>query len=170
MVKRKTKSNKKITIIFIVVLLLLILSNISLIVSYSKINQEELIVEEVLFTKTDKKFNSKKKYYASIKYTKFKKLLKKDEVSTIAIVDNSSNTYDKFIEMINLTSYHKSTKIYLLETSKLSKKEEKSFYNIDERLKDLETNYIISVSNGEIISITTFENSKINKIIEGLGE
>ena len=72
--------------------------------------------------------------------------------------------------MINKTAYYKNTKIYLLELSKLSKKNEVSFYEIDERFKELESNYIITVSNNEILSITTFDNSKINLIIEGLGE
>ena len=99
-----------------------------------------------------------------------KKLLKKEELITVAIVDNSSNTYNKFIEMINKLSYYKSTKIYLLELSKLSKKDELSFLEIDNRLKKLETNYIITIKNKQIISITTFDNDNINFIIEGLGE
>ena len=85
-------------------------------------------------------------------------------------MDNSSNTYNKFIEMINKLSYYKSTKIYLLELSKLSKKDEISFLEIDNHLKELETNYIITIKNKQIISITTFDNDNINFIIEGLGE
>jgi len=67
-------------------------------------------------------------------------------------------------------SYYKNTKMYLLEINKLSRKNEIAFYNLDDRLRDLETNYIITVSNNKIISITTFENTELNKIIEGLGE
>ena len=72
--------------------------------------------------------------------------------------------------MINKTAYYTNTKIYLLEVNKLSKKNTIAFYEIDERLSNLETNYIISTSNNEILSITTFDNAKLNKIVEGLGE
>lgn len=153
-----------------IVIITLIVSNIYLIYKYNTIEKEEIITQEILFTKVDGKYNQKKKYYATINYKKFKKLLKSNKVSTIAILDNSSNTYVKFIEMINKISFYKSTKIYLLETSKLSSKNEISFFEIDERLKDLETNYIITINKGKIISITTFDNEQINTIIEGIGE
>ena len=52
----------------------------------------------------------------------------------------------------------------------LSKKNEVSFYNLDNRFKNLESNYIITVSNKKILSITTFNNDELSKIIEGLGE
>lgn len=72
--------------------------------------------------------------------------------------------------MINKIAYYKNTKIYLLEINKLSKKNTIAFYELDERLSSLETNYILSVSNNQILSITTFTNDKLNKIVEGLGE
>ena len=72
--------------------------------------------------------------------------------------------------MINKTAYYKSTKIQLLRINKLSKKDLVSFYNLDDRFKELDTNYIITVSNKKILSITTFNNQELNKIIEGLGE
>lgn len=170
MVKRKAKKKNNLNALLIFIILFLLLSNIIFICKYLKSSEEQIITEEVLFTKTEENFNSKEKYYATIKYSKFKKLLANDSVTTIAIVDNSSNTYNKFIEMINKTAYYKNTKIYLLELSKLSKKNEISFYEIDTRLKDLESNYIITVSNNEILSITTFKNTKINILTEGLGE
>lgn len=170
MVKKKTKKKNNITIILTTIIVLLLTSNIIFICKYSNASKEQITIEEVLFTKTEENFDSDKKYYASIKYNKFNKLLSSDSVSTIAIVDNSSNTYNKFIAMVNKTAYYKNTQIYILELSKLSKKNEIKFYEIDERLKQLETNYIITVSNNEILSITTFDNTKLNIILEGLGE
>ena len=166
---KKKKIPKK-NIIFIVIILLLLISNIYLGYKYFNIIKGEYIHEEILFKETEDKFNSKKKYYATIKYKKFKALYKSDKISTIAIVDNSSNTKNKFIEMINKISFYNNAKIYLLEKSKLSKENEVSFYELDERLKKIENNYLITISNGKIISITTFDNSQTNKIIEGIGE
>ncbi len=170
MAKKKTKKKNSVNIFLIAIIVLLLISNIIFICKYSTASKEQITTEEVLFTKTEDNFDSDTKYYASIKYNKFSKILSSDSVSTIAIVDNSSNTYNKFIEMINKMAFYKNTKIYILELSKLSKKNEIKFYNIDERLKKLETNYIITVSNNELLSITTFDNTKLNIILEGLGE
>jgi len=174
--KTKTKKVKKthnkftINIIFIVIIVLLVISNIYFIFSYKEIDKEERVIEEVLFVETNDEYNATKKYYATLNYTKFKKKYKSKDITTIAVVDNSTNTYNKFIELVNKMSYYKNTKMYLLEINKLSRKNEIAFYNLDDRLRDLETNYIITVSNNKIISITTFENTELNKIIEGLGE
>lgn len=170
MVKKKTKKSHSINILLIIIIIILVLSNIYLIVSYKNLNKEDYIIEEVLFTETSKDFNATTKYYANIKYKKFDSLWKSNEISTIAIVDNSSTTYNKFIQMINKMAYYKNTKIYLLETSKLSKKDELKFYEKDKRLSELESNYIITISNKKIISITTFDNNELNKVIEGLGD
>lgn len=170
MVKKKTKKSHSINILLIIIIIILVLSNIYLLISYKNLNKEDYIIEEVLFTETSKEFNPNTKYYAIIKYKKFDSLWKSNEVSTIAVVDNSSTTYNKFIQMINKTAYYKNTKIYLLETSKLSKKDELKFYEKDKKLSDLESNYIITVSNKKIISITTFDNNELNKVIEGLGD
>lgn len=170
MVKKKAKNNHYINLIFLCTILILSTTNVLLLYKYLNVDKEIKVTQEVLFKETNKDFNNDNKYYASIKYKKFNELLKDDKVSTIAIVDNSSKTYNKFIEMINKLSYYKNTKIYLLEISSLSKKNEIKFYETDERLNELESNYIITVSNNHIISITTFENSDINLIIEGIGE
>lgn len=170
MVKKKTKNNHYINLIFLCTILILSTTNVLLLYKYLNVDKKIKVTQEVLFKETNKDFNNDNKYYASIKYKKFNELLKDDKVSTIAIVDNSSKTYNKFIEMINKLSYYKNTKIYLLEISSLSKKNEIKFYETDERLNKLESNYIITVSNNHIISITTFENSDINLIIEGIGE
>lgn len=170
MVKKKTKNNHYINLIFLCTILILSTTNVLLLYKYLNVDKEIKVTQEVFFKETNKEFNNENKYYASIKYKKFNELLKDDKLSTIAIVDNSSKTYNKFIEMINKLSYYKNTKIYLLEISSLSKKNEIKFYETDERLNELESNYIITVSNNHIISITTFENSDINLIIEGIGE
>lgn len=170
MVKKKTKNNHYINLIFLCTILILSTTNVLLLYKYLNVDKEIKVTQEVLFKETNEDFNDDNKYYASIKYKKFNELLKDNKVSTIAIVDNSSKTYNKFIEMINKLSYYKNTKIYLLEISSLSKKNEIKFYETDERLNELESNYIITVSNNNIISITTFENSDINLIIEGIGE
>lgn len=170
MVKKKTKNNHYVNLIFLCTILILSTTNVLLLYKYLNVDKGIKVTQEVFFKETNKEFNNENKYYASIKYKKFNELLKDDKVSTIAIVNNSSKTYNKFIEMINKLSYYKNTKIYLLEISSLSKKNEIKFYETDERLNELESNYIITVSNNHIISITTFENSDINLIIEGIGE
>lgn len=171
--KTKTKKKykrKKSNIIFIIIIVLLIISNIYFINRYKNVNKEEKIIEEVLFVETKDEYNPEKKYYATLKYSNFKKLYKSKNITTIAVIDNSSKTYNKFKELVNKTAYYKSTKIYLFEPSKLSRKNEIAFYNLDERLSNLESNYIITVCSNKIISITTFDNTELNKIIEGLGE
>ena len=124
----------------------------------------------MIYKETKKDYNKENKYYANIKYKKFEELWKSNKISTIAIVDNSTTTYNKFIEMINKLAYYKNTKIYLLETSKLSKKEEIKFFDLNKKFSELETNYIITISNKKIVSVTTFNNEKLNEIIEGIGE
>lgn len=169
MVKKK-QPKKKFNLITIVIIVFLILTNIILLSACLTLKDRDIDTQEILFTKTEEEFDLEKKYYATLKYSKFKSLYKSDKVTTIAIVDNSTSTYNKFIEMINKTAYYKNTKIYLLKVNKLSKKNEIAFYNLDDRLKELKTNYIITVSNKKILSITTFDNQELNTIIEGLGE
>lgn len=168
--QNKKPNNNKVIILFICIIIVLIISNIYFISIYNKTNKEDKITQEILFRETDEDYQDNKKYYATISYKKFKKLYKDEDITTIAILDNTTNTHDKFIEMINKIAYYKNTKIYLLEINKLSKKNTIAFYELDERLSSLETNYILSVSNNQILSITTFTNDKLNKIVEGLGE
>ena len=167
---KKTKQKPKINLATIVIIVFLILTNLILLSACITLKEKEPDTQEILFTQTEEEFKPEKKYYATLKYSKFNKLYKDDKVTTVAIVDNSSSTYNKFIEMVNKTAYYKNTKIYLLKVNTLSKKNEKKFYNLDERFKTLESNYIITVSNKKILSITTFDNQEINTIIEGLGE
>lgn len=169
MVKKKQQKNK-INLLTIVIIVFLILTNIILLSACLTLKEKDKDTQEVLYTLTKEEFNPKKKYYATLKYNKFKSLYKSKKITTIAIVDNSTTTYNKFIEMINKTAYYKSTKVNLLRINKLSKKDLVAFYNLDDRFKELDTNYIITVSNKKILSITTFNNQELNKIIEGLGE
>ena len=168
--QNKKPNNNKVIILFICIIIVLIISNIYFISIYNKANKEDKITQEILFREKDEDYQDNKKYYATISYKKFKKLYKDENITTIAILDNTTNTHDKFIEMINKIAYYKNTRIYLLEINKLSKKNTIAFYELDERLSSLETNYILSVSNNQILSITTFTNDKLNKIVEGLGE
>ncbi len=168
--KTKKKKYKKGYIICIIIISILLISNIYLMYNYKNLDKEDKVIEEVLFTKTEDKYNNEKKYYATISYKKFKTLYKSNKITTIAVIDNTSNTHEKFKELVNKMAYYKSTKIHLLELNKLSRKNEIEFYDLDERLPSLESNYIITISNNKIISITTFENTDLNKVIEGLGE
>lgn len=169
MVKKKQQKNK-INLVTIVIIVFLILTNIILLSACLTLKDKDIDTQEVLYTLTEEEYSPDKKYYTTLKYSKFKSLYKSKKVTTIAIVDNSTSTYNKFIEMINKTAYYKSTKIQLLRINKLSKKDLVAFYNLDDRFKELETNYLITVSNKKILSITTFDNQELNKIIEGLGE
>lgn len=167
--KKRYKYKNSLIIVSIITIILLI-TNIYQVYIYTNINKEEKVIEEVLFTKTDEEFNPKSKYYATIKYNKFKSLYKSNNTSTIAIIDNTSNTYNKFLELVNKTAYYTHTKIYVLEINKLSRKDEIAFYNLDDRLSKLDSNYLITINNNKIISMTTYDNTNLNNIIKGLGE
>ena len=166
----KKKQQNKNNLVIIVIIVFLIVTNLIILSACLTLKDKDIETQEILYTLTTEEFKPEKKYYATIKYSNFKKLYKSKKVTTIAIVDNSTTTYNKFIEMINKTAYYKHTKIQLLKVNKLSKKDLAAFYNIDDRFKYLDTNYIITVSNKKILSITTFDNQELNKTIEGLGE
>lgn len=168
--KTKTKRKNKKNLILGIIISVLAILNIVLTYCCITLSKEDKVTQEILYKETTDDYDAEEQYYSIIQYKKFKTLLKNDEVSTIAILDNSSNTQNKFLEMINKISYYKNTKIHLLEVSKLSKKNEISFYEVDERFKKLETNYIITVNQGKVLSITTFDSTKLNKIVEGIGE
>jgi 3-dehydroquinate dehydratase len=72
--------------------------------------------------------------------------------------------------MINKMAYYHNIKMYVLEINKLSRKNEIAFYDLDERLPKLESNYILTISKNKIISITTFDNEKINLIVKEMSE
>ena len=161
------KLPKKEVLIIALMIIFLLSSNIFFIYKYYKQTNEETIRETIIFN-NDKEYDEDKQYYNEINYKKFNSLLKMDKVSTVAIIDNSSMTYNRFLELINKVSYYKKTNIYVLEVSKLSKKNEISFYELDERLKSLESDYIISISDGKIISVTDFNTEELTKLIDSM--
>jgi len=135
------------------------------------INDELESPEEIVYFKpTKENYKDNKKYYANISFKKFKKLYKSNKISTVAIIDSKSDVSNMFIKMINKMAYYKSTKIYILQINKLSRKDEISFYNMDEQLGKIDSNYIITVSGSNIISVTTFDEERINAIEKELGE
>lgn len=168
MLKEKLKILKKINKISLIIIFFLLVSNIILINTHS-IN-EELDEEIVYFKPTEDEYNAKTKYYAEIGFKKLKKLYKANTVTTIAVVDSKSNISESFIKTINKMAYYKSTKIYVVKLNKFTTKQEAEFYNLDDRLSKLDSNYIITVNNSKIISVTTFDEEKINIIEKALGE
>ena len=166
--KKKTKT-RLINIILFIIVILLTISNIIFVNKYFEISKEE-VKEVIEFVPTEGDYSNDKKYYATINYKTFKKIIKTNEVITIAVIDKKSNTSQMFTEMINKMAYYHNSKIYVLEINKLKRKDEIAFYDLDERLPKLESNYIISVSNRKIISITTFDQEKINLIVKEMSE
>ena len=165
----KIKKNTIIFILLIIVILILLIVNIYLFNETAQDKDKVMVTEEFVYEKVEGDFDKDKTYYKRISYSKFKKYFKSDKLRIVAIIDNSSNTYNKFLEVINKIAYYRRN-IYLLETSKLSNKNEAEFYNIDDRFKDLESNYIITIRNNNVLSLTTFDNEYLNKLEEGLGE
>ena len=84
----------------------------------------------------------------------------------IAVIDNTSNTYNSYLSLLNHVAYYKSTNIFVLDLSKLSKKNNIAFYEIDERLSKIEGNYMITTKDSEIIAITEIEPSQIGSLIK----
>jgi hypothetical protein len=166
--KKKAKTRLINKILFIIIILLTII-NIIFVNKYFELSKEE-VKEVIEFVPTNENYAKEKKYYAKINYKTFKKTIKTNEVKTIAIVDNKSNTSVMFMEMINRMAYYHNTKIYVLELNKLKRKDEIAFYDLDERLSKLDSNYLITVSSGKIISITTFDQEKINLIVKEMSE
>ncbi len=155
---------KKVNIILSIIIICLFITNF-LLVSNIKNNQKE-IVKNIILRSPDAEFDNEKQYYININYKKIKKMLKNDNTYNIAVLDNNSNTYKKFTELINKISFYKNTKIYLLEIGKLSKKESIAFYEIDERLSKIKGNYIITIKKDTILSITEFNIEELNTLIE----
>ena len=124
--------------------------------------------EEIVFYQkcTNMNYKENKKYYKEINYKKFKSLYKKNDIYTVAIIDNTSNTYKSYLSLINHIAYYKSTNIFVLDISKLSKKNNIAFYELDDRLSKLEGNYIITTKKKKIISITEVEPSQIGSLIK----
>lgn len=158
--------DKKLIILSIINIVLLI-SLIFITIKYCNNNEKEIVIKKNVY-ELKEGYDPSKVYYQKINYKQFKKMSLKDEVYNIAIIDNSSPTYNKFLELINKQSFYKNSNIYLLEISKLSKKEEILFYEFDDRLKELNSDFIITIKNKEIISIITFNTSYLNSIVDSI--
>lgn len=162
----KKKLKKIVNKIPYLIIILLIISNIYFINKGNK--EEQSTVEEIVFyqKETKENYNEKKKYYQTINYSKFNTMYKKNEVYTFAIVDSTSNTYNSFMTLINQVTYYKGMKIFVLDISELSKKNNVAFLDIDERLSDLESNYLITTKKKKIISLTEIESSAIGALVK----
>lgn len=151
----------------LIIIILLVITNIYFIF----FNKKENIIsepEEIVFYQkcTNMNYKENKKYYKEIDYKKFKTLYKKNDVYTIAIIDNTSNTYKSYLSLINHIAYYKSTNMFVLDVSKLSKKNSIAFYELDDKLSKIEGNYIITTKKKKIISITEIEPSQIGSLIK----
>lgn len=155
--------DKKIIIIFFINIVLII-SNVFFIINYCSETKEELVINKIIFDKS-KDYDASTIYYTKINYKQYKKIISQKKISTIAIIDNSSKTYNKFLEMINKISYYNNSNIYLFDTSKLSKKEQIEFFELDERLKDLNSDYIVQIKNNKIISVISYDTEELNNIV-----
>jgi hypothetical protein len=71
-----------------------------------------------------------------------------------------------FFEYINKKAYYERSNINLIELSKLSKKNEIAFYNINDRFAKLDSDYIIVVNDGKIISVIEFSKSDLNSLVD----
>lgn len=156
--------HKKIYLILSIIIICLFFTNFYF--AYSINTSEEQISENIIIKSPDAEYNKDKQYYIDISYKKLKKMLKKDNTYTIAVLDNTSNTYNKFTELINKISFYKNTEIYFLEIGKLTKKESIAFFEIDERLSKLNGNYIITIKKDTILSITEFNIEELSTMIE----
>ena len=59
--KTKKKKYKKGYIICIIIISILLISNIYLMYNYKNLDKEDKVIEEVIFTKTEDKYNNEKK-------------------------------------------------------------------------------------------------------------
>lgn len=162
----KKKLKKLTNKLLLIIIFLLMISNIYFI---NKSNKEEPNkVEEIVFyqKETKENYNEKRKYYQKISYSKFNTMFKKNEVYNFAIVDSTSNTYNSFMTLINQITYYKGMKIFVLDISELSKKNSVAFLDIDERLSNLESNYIMTTKKKKVISLTEIESSAIGTLVK----
>ena len=151
----------------IIIIIVLIISNVFFI-SKSFEETPEVETEEFVFYQkcTEMNYKEKKKYYKEIDYKKFKKLYKQNKINNVAIIDNTSPTYKSYLTLLNHIAYYKGTNIFVLDLSKLSKKNSVEFYEMDERLSTIEGNYMITTKKKEVIAITEIEPSEIGSLIK----
>lgn len=154
--------------IFLIIIIFLLALNFTNYKKYKAEKENKEIDQVYIKESIETEYSKDKKYYKTINYNNYKSLLSKKDLFVLAVEDNKSNTHDKFLELINKLSFYKNMKINLLEVSKLSKKNLISFYDLDERLRKLESDYIIVIKDKKIVSIIEFDKENINKIIEGI--
>ena len=163
-ITKKTLTNKN-TLQFIVIILLIIL-NVCTLIKYHNKKSEECTLCLTEIDKKDTQYNKDKKYYKEIKFNDFKKLYKGKEMATIAVTDNSSQTHDMFVEYINKKAYYENANINLIELSKLSKKNEIAFFDLNEKFAKLDTDYIVYVKDNKIISVIEFSKEDLNSLVD----
>ncbi len=161
---KKTLTRK--TIIQFLVIILLLGTNIFTYYKYKTKKNPECSLCTSEIEDQEGKYNSDKKYYKEIDFKEFKKLYTGKEIATIAITDNSSSTYEKFIEYVNKKAYYEKTNINLIEISKLSKKNEIDFFELDERFSKLDSDYIIIVKENKVLEIIQVSREDLNILIE----
>ena len=161
---KKTLTRK--TIIQFLVIILLLGTNIFTYYKYKTKKNPECALCTTEIEDQEGKYNSDKKYYKEIDFKELKKLYTGKEVATIAITDNASSTYERFVEYINKKAYYEKTNINLIEISKLSKKNEIAFYDLDERFSKLESDYLIVVKDNKILEIVQISKEDLNSLIE----
>ncbi len=154
----------------IIIIILLIVSNLHFIKKSKNVDNDKLEVIKYCPLNIDGQYNSKTKYYTTLNYKTFKKLMTKNTIATIGIVDSTSSTSNKFTEYVNKQSYYNNTNMYILDVSKLSKKDLIAFYELDEQLKDIEGSYIITIKKNKLLSITIIDNEQLNVLLERYGE
>lgn len=153
--------------ILLIIIIILVISNIFFITQSIKETPTPETEEFVFYQKcTEMNYKEKKKYYKKIDYKKFKKLYKQNKINNIAIVDSSSPTYKSYLTLLNHIAYYKGTNLFVLDINELSTKNSVEFYEIDERLLNLEGDYMISTKKKKVISITEIEPSEIGSLIK----
>jgi len=120
--------------------------------------------------KIETKYINTKTKTENINYKKFIKFFNSKKVYTIAITSDYSNTSIAFRKLINTMSINNNKKIYILNISKLSKKDKAKYYNLNKKFKELDTDYIIKSYNKKIIQETTFDKEHIIDLINSYKE
>lgn len=153
--------------ISLIIIIFLVITNVFFITQSMKETPTTETEEFVFYQKcTEMDYKENKKYYKKIDYKKFKKLYKQNKIYNIAIVDSSSPTYKSYLTLLNHIAYYKSTNIFVLDINELSTKNSLEFYEIDERLLDIEGNFMITTKKKKVISITEIEPSEIGSLIK----
>jgi len=163
----KKNINIIINLLVITLLLVIILGQHQ---HYKEFEEPEEEAEIVCPKELQEEYQEDTIYYQKLSYKKFKKKLNSNNLITIAIIDSTSSTNNKFLELVNRTSYTTNEIIYVLDISKLSKKNTIEFYEIDERLSNLEYNYIMKIKNNIIYSLTEYNQEELNTLIEEVGD